>query len=64
MREEDEVLVPVGYKDPTLTMPFPPDPGFCDGLDDCICELCDELSHWIVKFQATIDDIVHRSNIH
>ena len=59
-----------GYVDPTQTLPDPP-PDKCRQNHDpqatteaSQCKGCKDLSNWEEKYKITVDDLLHRSNVH
>ena len=56
-----------GYIDPTQTLPDVP-PKECrqdhQGADALHCNDCKDMTSWEEKYKITVDDLLHRSNIH
>ena len=56
-----------GYVDPTQTLPDPP-PNKCrqdhQGTEASRCNRCKDAMNWEEKYKITVDDLLHRSNVH
>ena len=56
-----------GYVDPTQTLPDPP-PSKCrqdhQGTETLQCKTCKDIMNWEEKYKITVDDLLHRSNVH
>ena len=59
-----------GYVDPTQTLPDPP-PDRCQkdhkpehGTEASQCKCCKDVTHWEEMYKITVDNLLHRSNIH
>ena len=56
-----------GYVDPTQTLPDPP-PNKCrqdhKGTEALQCKGCKDMTDWEEKYKMTVDDLLHRSNVH
>ena len=56
-----------GYVDPTQTLPNPP-PSKCrqdhQGTETLQCKTCKDIMNWEEKYKITVDDLLHRSNVH
>ncbi|KAF9470702.1 hypothetical protein BDN70DRAFT_765343, partial [Pholiota conissans] len=63
--QDDHIKIPIGYKDPTQTLPKEPPPTctlHTNIENNCIA--CSNLSNWWNEFDNTVDDLLYRSNIH
>ena len=56
-----------GYIDPTQTLPDPP-PNKCrqnhNDTEALRCKGCKDMTNWEEKYKMTVDDLLHRSNVH
>ena len=54
-----------GYRDPTETLPEPPpSESLCHDTPMNDCDQCTSLKSWWSKFEATVNDLLLKSNIH
>ncbi|KAF5314576.1 hypothetical protein D9611_007202 [Ephemerocybe angulata] len=50
--------------DPTQRLPIPPPRTGCANYMGCICEDCGDIKRWKEDYDATVDNVVYRSNVH
>ncbi|KAF8235686.1 hypothetical protein L208DRAFT_1154390, partial [Tricholoma matsutake] len=59
----DAASVHSGYENPTETLPMPtPDP--CTDGKCSSCPKCEALDQWTTQYNATVDDLILKSNLH
>jgi len=63
-RVETEQAQNDDYADPTQTLPEAPPPMCTDPKTCKNCSNCKDLKSWWTRFRNTVDDLVHRSNVH
>ncbi|KAF8811287.1 hypothetical protein BYT27DRAFT_7278067, partial [Phlegmacium glaucopus] len=63
--EEDvhTAMQDTGYHDPTETLPEPP-PSICHDTPMVNCDKCTSIASWWLRFRATVNDLLLKSNIH
>ncbi|KAJ7222667.1 hypothetical protein B0H12DRAFT_1031258 [Mycena haematopus] len=62
--EEEHNPLPVGYADPTQTLPQPPPPLCIKDCQNPTCKTCAELAKWWALQRDTVDDLILHSNLH
>ncbi|KAF5336919.1 hypothetical protein D9611_002865 [Ephemerocybe angulata] len=50
--------------DPTQRLPVAPPQTECRDYTTCSCTNCDGIKKWRVRYDATVDNILYRSNVH